>query len=278
MSGEGEDLRRHPRRRRAWRLRAPGPTSWASTSGRRSPRQRRRATRRRDRRGGAADVRWSACSSTRRAREVLALVDARRPVGVQFHGDEDPTYCTGWAVRTIKALRPRPASSAADLAAPYATDWITARRFVAGVPGGTGVAVDTSAAGACPRAAVRGRWAQRPRPWPMWYAWCGRSPWTSPPASRPAPGRRIMGSSRNSSAAPKLPDEGGHFGQYGGRYVAETLMPALLELDRACGELRRDRRLPARVRVVAHASTPAGRRGSTSRAGSPSASAARRSI
>ncbi len=29
------------------------------------------------------------------------------------------------------------------------------------------------------------------------------------------------------------PDEKGHFGQYGGRYVAETLMPALLELEAA---------------------------------------------
>ncbi len=29
------------------------------------------------------------------------------------------------------------------------------------------------------------------------------------------------------------PDAGGHFGIYGGRYVAETLMPALLELERA---------------------------------------------
>src|SRR3989337_276337 len=31
----------------------------------------------------------------------------------------------------------------------------------------------------------------------------------------------------------KLPDEMGHFGIYGGRYVSETLMPALLELERA---------------------------------------------
>ena len=29
------------------------------------------------------------------------------------------------------------------------------------------------------------------------------------------------------------PDENGHFGQFGGRYVAETLMPALLELEQA---------------------------------------------
>ena len=83
--------------------------------------------------------------------EVLALVDAVGLSAVQFHGAEDPTYCTGWAVRTIKALRPHPGERAADLAAPYATDWFMLDSFVAGVPGGTGVAVDTSAADGLPR-------------------------------------------------------------------------------------------------------------------------------
>jgi tryptophan synthase beta chain len=36
------------------------------------------------------------------------------------------------------------------------------------------------------------------------------------------------------------PDANGHFGIYGGRYVAETLMPALIELDRAYADARRD--------------------------------------
>ena len=36
------------------------------------------------------------------------------------------------------------------------------------------------------------------------------------------------------------PDERGHFGQYGGRYVAETLMPALLELEQAYREISQD--------------------------------------
>jgi tryptophan synthase beta chain len=51
-----------------------------------------------------------------------------------------------------------------------------------------------------------------------------------------------MRRSRTSSAAPRLPDAQGHFGVYGGRYVAETLMPALLELERAWTKLRRDTR------------------------------------
>jgi tryptophan synthase beta chain len=38
-----------------------------------------------------------------------------------------------------------------------------------------------------------------------------------------------------------LPDRHGHFGIFGGRYVAETLMPALLDLETAYRRLRRDR-------------------------------------
>jgi tryptophan synthase beta chain len=38
----------------------------------------------------------------------------------------------------------------------------------------------------------------------------------------------------------RLPDESGHFGEYGGRFVPETLMAALDELDSAYAELRED--------------------------------------
>jgi tryptophan synthase beta chain len=37
-----------------------------------------------------------------------------------------------------------------------------------------------------------------------------------------------------------LPDNRGHFGPYGGRYVAETLMPALIELEQAYKDASRD--------------------------------------
>jgi tryptophan synthase beta chain len=47
--------------------------------------------------------------------------------------------------------------------------------------------------------------------------------------------------SKNSSLPPKVPDRHGHFGPYGGRYVAETLMPALTELEHAYANVRRDR-------------------------------------
>ncbi|MEZ4598454.1 MAG: tryptophan synthase subunit beta [Syntrophotaleaceae bacterium] len=38
----------------------------------------------------------------------------------------------------------------------------------------------------------------------------------------------------------QFPDDNGHFGQFGGRYVAETLMPALLELDAAYKQAKSD--------------------------------------
>jgi len=44
------------------------------------------------------------------------------------------------------------------------------------------------------------------------------------------------------------PDKMGHFGEFGGRYVAETLMPALEELDRAYREARNDPAFDAEFR------------------------------
>ena len=38
-----------------------------------------------------------------------------------------------------------------------------------------------------------------------------------------------------------LPDKKGHFGQYGGRFVPETLMPALIELEKAYKKYRKDK-------------------------------------
>src|ERR1051325_399406 len=39
---------------------------------------------------------------------------------------------------------------------------------------------------------------------------------------------------------PSMPDRNGHYGEFGGRYVSETLMPALLELEAAYREWRRE--------------------------------------
>jgi tryptophan synthase beta chain len=54
-----------------------------------------------------------------------------------------------------------------------------------------------------------------------------------------------------------LPDRNGHFGIYGGRYVAETLMPALLELEAAYRRFRRDKEF--RRELTHYLTTYAGR-------------------
>ena len=38
----------------------------------------------------------------------------------------------------------------------------------------------------------------------------------------------------------KLPDERGYFGQFGGRYVAETLMPLIIEVEKEYNKLKKD--------------------------------------
>ena len=50
----------------------------------------------------------------------------------------------------------------------------------------------------------------------------------------------------------RLPDRRGHFGAYGGRFVPETLMEPLIELERAYRTARRDRAFHARLRELLH--------------------------
>ena len=52
--------------------------------------------------------------------------------------------------------------------------------------------------------------------------------------------KRVPGPERRTSARHALPDAGGWFGAYGGRYVAETLVTPLAELERAYVEARAD--------------------------------------
>ncbi|UCE63066.1 MAG: tryptophan synthase subunit beta [Nitrospirota bacterium] len=46
---------------------------------------------------------------------------------------------------------------------------------------------------------------------------------------------------------PTLPDKRGRFGKYGGQYVPETLMPAMLELEQAYLAAKRDKKFQAEV-------------------------------
>ncbi|MDY6851250.1 MAG: tryptophan synthase subunit beta [Thermodesulfobacteriota bacterium] len=60
-----------------------------------------------------------------------------------------------------------------------------------------------------------------------------------------------MTKSQDSLSGPKawtdLPDQQGHFGGYGGRFVPETLMPALAELEEAYQEARKDEAFQAEL-------------------------------
>ncbi|MGH7822414.1 MAG: tryptophan synthase subunit beta, partial [Candidatus Binatia bacterium] len=47
---------------------------------------------------------------------------------------------------------------------------------------------------------------------------------------------------------PGMPDRRGHYGQFGGRYVSETLMPALFELEEAYRNWRREPGFRAELR------------------------------
>ena len=49
---------------------------------------------------------------------------------------------------------------------------------------------------------------------------------------------------------PKVPDKLGHYGPYGGRYVAETLMPSLVELETAYKRCIRDTDFKRELRTL----------------------------
>src|SRR5438128_1635229 len=51
---------------------------------------------------------------------------------------------------------------------------------------------------------------------------------------------------------PKLPDAQGHFGRFGGRFVPETLMAPLIELERAWLAAKRDRTFQRRLATLLH--------------------------
>ena len=49
---------------------------------------------------------------------------------------------------------------------------------------------------------------------------------------------------------PSTPDSRGYFGEFGGRYVSETLMPALLELEEGYGRWKRDKQFQTELRTL----------------------------
>ena len=60
------------------------------------------------------------------------------------------------------------------------------------------------------------------------------------------------------------PDEQGMFGIFGGRFVAETLMPLILELERHWNDAKDDPAFKAELQSLSTSTMPAGRRSSIS--------------
>ncbi len=77
--------------------------------------------------------------------ELGEILDAIPLDLLQFHGDERPVDCEGYHRPYIKALRVKPGDDVAAQIAPYASAaGVLLDTFVAGVPGGTGLAFDWS--------------------------------------------------------------------------------------------------------------------------------------
>ncbi len=49
-----------------------------------------------------------------------------------------------------------------------------------------------------------------------------------------------MSKKKNCAANAKMPDRFGHYGEFGGRYISETLMPAVIELEQAYKKYKND--------------------------------------
>ena len=69
--------------------------------------------------------------------QVAATVAETGVTALQFHGNESPEFCRGWATKVIKAIRVRDGRAAATAAA-YNVDFVLADAYVEGQPGGTG--------------------------------------------------------------------------------------------------------------------------------------------
>ena len=77
------------------------------------------------------------------------------------------------------------------------------------------------------------------------------------PAAKKAPAKKVVGQSASKSskvAGPRGansmrtgPDDRGFFGMFGGRFVAETLMPLILELEKAYDDARADPKFAAEI-------------------------------
>ncbi len=157
---------------------------------------------------------------------------------LQFHGNETPAFCGQFRVPYIKAVRVRAGVDLLQYATLYTgASGLLLDTYIEGEPGGTGHAFDWdlipqtlplplilsgglhpgNIVGSDPAAHSLGRW--------MYPA-----EWKSPKASKTR--KKLPRSCKEFETVNvyDFPDKHGHFGPYGGVFVAETLIAALDEL------------------------------------------------
>ena len=156
---------------------------------------------------------------------------------LQFHGEELPAFCESFNRPFLKAVRVRPGLDLLQCAADFA--------------GARGLLLDAYAPDAHGGTGRRFDWSLIPAEMPLPVILAGGlepgnvadavrhgaalGAWMCPAAWRPLRASRTRRRSPHSSMRLRTltysyPDKGGHFGPYGGIYMAETLIPAVEEL------------------------------------------------
>ena len=187
------------------------------------------------------------------------MLERVRPAMLQFHGEETPVFCAQFGVPYIKACRVRPGVDLLEYLRPFsgAAGWLLDSHVEE--YGGVGESFDWSLVP-----------AERSRPlilsggldartmWGRRSGACVPGRWTCPAASNPPRASRMrrrspLSSPRSEMQMYDLPDPRGHFGPYGGVFVAETLSHALDELRDAYERCRKRSGVHGRVPLRAQA-------------------------
>lgn len=191
---------------------------------------------------------------------------------IQLHGDEGPAYCSEVARRSgakvIKASPIRTRSDITDLIA-HNVDYYLFDGYSGGFYGGTGQTFDWQllsdsaqstpfilSGGLTPENVAEGIKAVRPFAVDVASgveAYAGKKDSDKLEAFFAA--ARSVDKDEIEDAQKQQPQAGGdqpeqRFGRYGGRYVPETLMPALAELTEAYASLGEDRDFQARLQML----------------------------
>src|SRR5829696_6535563 len=186
--------------------------------------------------------------------ELADIVAALDPDLLQLHGDESPER-----VAAIRARFGRPVMKAvgiaeeSDLAALDRYAGVADRLLLdakppknaEALPGGNGLAFDWRlVAGLDPALAIMLSGGLAPENVAAAIELSGARALDVSSGIERRPGEKdpekIERFVRAARAACAGPDERGHFGIFGGRFVAETLMPLILELEKAYGEAKND--------------------------------------